>query len=74
MSLINPSPENIKAARVAAQLTQPSAAQRFGYSLSGWKQKELMGKNSRALSQGEFELLLLLAGQHPDYELINKQK
>jgi hypothetical protein len=46
-------------------MTQAVCAQRFGYSLRGWQSKEDAGENGRELSPGEYELLLLLAGQHP---------
>jgi transcriptional regulator with XRE-family HTH domain len=65
----------IKATRQAAGLTQAEAAERFDYSLRVWQKKESeteTGKNS-GLSQGEFELLLLLAGKHPDYILTPKK-
>lgn len=68
-----PSPEQVKAAREAANLTQLQAARRFGYAaLGSWQQKEQSGKNGRALSSGEYELLLLLADMHPDYKLAEK--
>jgi len=69
MTNANPTPDQVRAARIAAGLNQDECAARFGYSLSGWKKKELAGASSRALSVGEYELLLLLAGQHPEFEL-----
>lgn len=61
----------IKTTRQAAGLTQAEAAERFDYSLRVWQKKESeaeAGKNG-GLSTGEYELLLLLAGKHPDYLL-----
>ena len=64
-----PTPEPVRAARIAADLTQSACAERFGYSLRRWQAKEDAGQYGSTLSLGEYELLLLLAGQHPDYTL-----
>lgn len=61
-----PGPADVRVARLAAGLTQQQAADRFGYTLTGWQRKEAVGKSGRALSSGEYELLLLLSGRHPD--------
>jgi len=66
---VAPMPEAVKAARKAAGLTQQAAADRFGYKLRSWQRKEEAGATGTALSQGEYEFLLLLAGLHPDYVL-----
>lgn len=55
-----------------ADMTAEEAAKRFGYSKAGWDKKTMTGASNRALSIGEYELLLLLAGAHPDYELMKK--
>lgn len=68
----NPLPDEIRATRIAAGLTQKAAGERFGYALVTWQQKEAAGKTNRKLSPGEFELLQLLAGTHPRYTLIEK--
>lgn len=67
-----PTPEQVRAARLAAGLTQSLCAERFGYSLRGWQSKEDAGENGRWLSSGEYELLLLLAGQHPEFAMAAK--
>lgn len=67
--MTQPTPEQVKAARVAAGLTQAACAERFGYKIRGWQQKEESGASGRMLSVGEFEMLLLLAGQHPYFTL-----
>ncbi|WP_437887731.1 helix-turn-helix domain-containing protein [Phytobacter sp. V91] len=67
-----PTPELVKLARQNAGLTQKEAAERFGYSLRAWQRKEEAGETGRSLSVGEYELLLLLAHQHPDLTLIKK--
>lgn len=65
----SPTPAEVKAARVAAGLAQQACADRFGYKIRGWQQKEESGPSGRALSPGEYELLLLLGGQHPEFTL-----
>ncbi|TDB44123.1 hypothetical protein [Photorhabdus luminescens] len=67
-----PSPKDVRSARIASGMTQSQAAERFSYALVSWQQKEAEGKTNRSLSAGEYELLLLLAGTHPDYELKTK--
>lgn len=62
-------PEQVRAMRMAAGLTQQACANRFGYSLRTWQSKEDAGSNGRSITRGEWELLLLLAGQHPDFIL-----
>jgi len=64
-----PTPEEVRAARIAAGLTQQACAKRFGYALRSWQGKEDSGPSGRALSEGEHELLLLLAGRHPEFVL-----
>lgn len=64
-----PTPGQVKAARVAAGLTQRECAEQFGYTLRGWQNKEDAGGSGRTLSVGEYNYLLLLAGEHPDFEL-----
>ncbi len=67
-----PTPGEIITTREAAGLTREQAAERFGYAPEGWRKKEVNGSHSRVLSKGEFELLQLLAGQHPDYVLTRR--
>ncbi len=69
-----PTPDQVKVARIATGLTQRECAERFGYSLTGWQKKEDAGTSGRALSVGEWELLLLLAGQHPTFTLQRNTK
>ncbi|PEI06212.1 transcriptional regulator [Pantoea agglomerans] len=59
--------------RLAAGLSQEAAAERFELSLRVWQTKEA-ARNPAHLSQGEYELLLLLAGRHPHYALVPKKK
>ena len=72
MNTVKPSPEQVKQARIDAGLTQKEAAAIFGLALRSWQQKEETGSGNRSLSVGEWNYLLLLAKQHPDYSLIKK--
>lgn len=64
---IAPAPDMVRAVRMAAKLTQARTAEIFGYSLRSWQHKEESGEGNRALSLGEWNLLLLLADIHPVY-------
>lgn len=64
-----PTPEHIKALRVSANLSLKETAAMFGYSLRAWQRKEESGSTNTKLSVGEFQLLLLLAGEHPEFKL-----
>ncbi|ECD9357208.1 hypothetical protein FNI80_22845 [Salmonella enterica subsp. salamae] len=67
-----PTPEQVKDARIKAGFTQQEAAERFGFTLSAWQAKETTGKTSRGLAAGSYELLLLLADEHPEYQLVKR--
>lgn len=67
-----PTPYQVKEARIKAGFTQQQAADRFGFTLSAWQAKETDGKTTRGLASGSYELLLLLADEHPDYRLIKR--
>lgn len=64
---------NVRELRLAAGLSQQSAAERFDLSLRVWQTKEA-AVNPTLLSQGEYELLLLLAGRHPHFCLTPHKK
>lgn len=64
---------NVRELRMSAGLSQEGAAERFELSLRVWQTKEA-AKNPARLSQGEYELLLLLAGQHPYFSLSPQPK
>ncbi|EHR3281977.1 TPA: XRE family transcriptional regulator [Escherichia coli] len=49
-------------------LTQTELAHKMGYQLRAWQFKEDRNK-PRRLMAGEFEYLLLLAGEHPEFIL-----
>ncbi|TCL06894.1 hypothetical protein [Sodalis ligni] len=68
--LNKPTPDEVRAARIATGMTLKECAERFGYALTSWQQKENAKKGTRSLNIGEYELLLLLADMHPEYKLI----
>ncbi|HFO7682285.1 TPA: helix-turn-helix domain-containing protein, partial [Escherichia coli] len=65
-------PENIKKLRKKIGLTQTECGEIFGVGLSTWQKKEAKTHNQLNLSKGEFEYLLLLAGEHPEYVLCKR--
>ncbi len=69
MGIDKPTADQVKAARETAGLTQTACAELFGYALRTWQGKEDAGAGNRGLTVGEYAYLLLLAGEHPDYEL-----
>lgn len=54
---------NVRELRTDARMTQADAAEQLDISLRVWQMKEAEN-NPSLLSEGEYELLLLLAGQH----------
>lgn len=64
---------NVRELRLAAGLSQEVAAERFDLSQRVWQTKEASASTA-LLSQGEYELLMLLAGLHPHFELVPKLK
>lgn len=68
-------PEEIKRLRVKAGLTQKEAAELMGVSLNYWQRKELSrdSAQNRKVSKSEYVLLLLLAGEHLDFELVKRK-
>lgn len=69
ISVAVPTPEQVKAARVATGMSQRACAQLFGCGVVNWKRKEGDRPAKRKLSAGEYAYLQLLAGQHPQFEL-----
>lgn len=74
-----PSGEELKAARVAAGLSQAQAAELMGYPLQTGSRGGVQSRTWQALEssaddrnmQGPaFALFLLLTGQHPSFELV----
>lgn len=70
---LNNEPATVKALRLKAGLTQKSCSLIYGVGIRTWQKKEEENtQNSQKLSKVEFEYLLLLAGEHPDY-VLNKR-
>ncbi|ELR5578979.1 XRE family transcriptional regulator [Escherichia coli] len=70
---INNEPSTVKALRLEAGLTQKECSLIYGVGIRTWQKKEEENtQNSQKLSKVEFEYLLLLAGEHPDY-VLNKR-
>ncbi|UCQ29620.1 helix-turn-helix domain-containing protein (plasmid) [Edwardsiella tarda] len=67
------SPMEIKRLRVKANLTQKQAAEFFGMSLSNWQRKESITGRVVPITDSEFMLLQLLAGEHPEYVLCKRE-
>jgi hypothetical protein len=81
LDMPTPSGEELKAARLAAGLSQAQAAELMGYPLQTGSRGGVQSRTWQALEspnderqmQGAaFALFLLLTGQHPDYRLVSK--
>jgi hypothetical protein len=78
MSLLTPTPDEVRAARKAAGLTQTQASQVVGPAGDGgfrtWQRYEapLGTSNHRDIHPGIWELFLLLTNQHPALEVTNR--
>ena len=62
----NPTPEEIKAARAEAGLTQTQAGEVVHSSLKAWQQWEAGGASGRRMHPGLWELFLIKTGQAAD--------
>lgn len=76
-----PSGENLKAARMAAGLSQVQAAELMGYALQAGSRGGVQSRTWQALESATdersmpgpiFAMFLLLTGQHPEFRLIEK--
>lgn len=67
-------PENIKNLRQKIGLTQKECAEMFGMTARSWRRKEepKTTVSNTTLSAIEFNYLLLLAGEHPEYILCER--
>lgn len=63
----------IKRLRLKSGLTQKKTAEIFGMSLSNWQRKECINGRVVPVTNSEFMLLQLLAGEHPDYLLCKRK-
>ena len=68
-------PKEVKRIRLKAGLTQKEMAKLAGIGLSSWQKKETAEtlKSYSPISGAEYNLLLLLAGEHPDYVLCKRE-
>ncbi|EHB7857047.1 hypothetical protein JUT52_003181 [Escherichia coli] len=71
-----PTAAEVKAARESTDLSTDEIANLFGLSDgSAWRKKEIQkqgSKNTRLLKPMEFEMLLLIAGTHPNLKITDK--
>ncbi|GAB4089694.1 helix-turn-helix domain-containing protein [Hydrogenophaga soli] len=81
LTLTTPSAEQLKAARMAAGLTQNEAAALMGYPLQPGSRGGLQSRtwqafespsDERNMPAAVFALFLLMTGQHADFELTPK--
>ncbi len=73
--MVDNTPENIKKLREKIGITQTECGKLFGVGLRTWQKKEEAKTHNRLnLSKGEFEYLLLLAGEHTDYVLCKRDE
>lgn len=72
----NVTPEEVKRLRKKANIKQKALAELFRISLSSWQRKELpeSSTNYRPITVSELWVLLLLAGEHPDFVLEKRNK
>ena len=82
LDMPSPTGEQLKAARLAAGLNQAQAAELLGYSLQTGSRGGLQSRTWQALEsptddrnmQGPvFAMFLLLTGQHPTLQLVDKE-
>ncbi len=81
LELPTPSGEELKAARMAAGLSQVEAAQLMGYPVQAGSRGGLQSRTWQALESGSdprlmpgpvFALFLLMTEQHPQFSLLRK--
>lgn len=71
--MLTNTPENITVLREKIGLTQKQCAELFGVSLRSWQRREASGTvKDIKTSKIEFEYLLLLADEHPEFVLVRK--
>lgn len=67
---------NIQRLRELLGLKQSECAELFGVSLRSWQKREARTEDQKLrvkMSNAEFQYLLLLANQHPDYILVKRE-
>lgn len=70
--LAEPEAAEVKRLRKAMGLKLQEAADRYGYTLSAWKSKEMASKRG-TLRQAEYNFMLLLLDEHPTLKLTNRK-
>lgn len=66
---LRPTPDDVRAARLSAGLTQEAAAALVHASRRGWQDWE---SGARTIPSAEWELYLLYAGQHPGARIVRR--
>ncbi|ALQ49672.1 MULTISPECIES: hypothetical protein [Enterobacterales] len=66
--------EDVRRLRLALGLKHAEIAALFGYKPASWQTKEKAAQRGVKLKTGEFNFLLLLAGEHPSLQLVEKVK
>ncbi|HCD7800634.1 TPA: hypothetical protein ND544_002091 [Klebsiella pneumoniae] len=66
--------EDVRRLRLALGLKHAEIAALFGYKPASWQTKEKVAQRGVKLKTGEFNFLLLLAGEHPSLQLVEKVK
>ncbi|HHD7476780.1 TPA: hypothetical protein ACOVJJ_005019 [Klebsiella oxytoca] len=69
-----PQPETVKTIRESMGITETALGTLMGYELRAWQRKEAISDdlsqyNKTSLRPGEYNMLMLIAGVHPDYQL-----
>lgn len=65
---------DVRRLRLALGLKHAEIAELFGYKMASWQTKEQATRRGVKLKTGEYNFLLLLAGEHPSLQLIEKVK
>lgn len=74
MVSVVPQPETVKAIREKIGMTETALGKAMGYELRAWQRKEAISDNlsrynKTSLRPGEYNMLMLIAGVHPNYRL-----
>ena len=72
MSTTYPNTSQLAAARKAAGLSLSEAAELFGITYTAWQKREVNGSSATKTTIGEYNYLLVLANQHPEYLAIKR--
>lgn len=67
-----PTPAEVKALREKAGLSLQEMADLFNIERRSWQAKEAEGKYGRQLTWPEYQYLLLITNQHPEFEVTRR--